>query len=182
MCTFITAVLPASADADAVAAIFRAHGRVCVARPADAGESRALATGERLFHTTPTHCDCGTPLGRSTWGSGRDKSADMAARLRRKGWSEAKIARAVMQRAEADARPPRPRGEPAPTSLAEWVALIDAVLASRATPSLGLYWENTPGADDDSVSSTPRVRIPRSSLDDAVLAGMAEGVIHAFER
>lgn len=141
-----------------------------------------LAPGECAFHTTPGHCDCGTPLGRSTWRSGRDTSGDAAARLRRKGWSEAKIARAIAQRAEADARPPRPSGEPAPTSLAEWVALIDVVMASGATSSLGLYWENTPGADDESVSSTPRTRIPRSSLDEAVLAGMAEGVIHDFVR
>lgn len=182
MCTFITAVLPAAADADAVAVLFRTHGRAFIPGAMHATRAGLLATGERAFYTTPGHCDCGTPLGRSTWRSGRDKAADMAARLRRKGWSEAKIARAVMQHAEADARPPRPSGEPAPTSLAEWAALIDAVMASGAKSSLGLYWENTPGADDESVSPPPRMRIPRSSLDAAVLDGMAEGVIHDFVR
>lgn len=181
MCTFITAVLPASADIDTVAAIFRAYGRVCVPRSMGAGQAHALAAGERLFHTTPTHCDCGTPLGRATLSSGRDKSGDMAARLRRKGWSEAKIARAVAQCAEADARPPRPSGEPAQTSLAEWVALIEAIIASRATPSLGLYWDNVDGAFD-APPPTVRVRVASSSLDEALLAGMAKGVIHDFVR
>lgn len=181
MCTFITAVLPASADIDTVAAIFRAYGRVCVPRSMGASQAHALAAGERLFHTTPTHCDCGTPLGRSTWRSGRDKSGDVAARLRRKGWSEAKIARAVAQRAEADARPPRPGGEPAQTSLAEWVALIDAVMASRATSSLGLYWDNVDGAFD-APPPTVRVRVASSSLDEAILAGMPGGIIHDFVR
>ena len=182
MCTFITAVLPASADADAVAAIFRAHGRAFIPGAMYATRAGFLAAGERAFHTTLGHCDCGTPLGRATLSSGRDSSADMAARLRRKGWSEAKIARAVEQRAEADARPPRPGGEPAPTPLAAWVALIEAVMASGATPSVGLYWENTPGAGDEPVSSAQRVRIARASLDEAILAGMAKGVIHDVVR
>lgn len=181
MCTFITAVLPASADIDTVAAIFRAYGRVCVPRSMGAGQAHALAAGERAFHTTLGHCDCGTPLGRATLSSGRDKSGDVAARLRRKGWSEAKIARAVAQRAEADARPPRPSGEPAQTSLAEWVALIEAIIASRATPSLGLYWDNVDGAFD-APPPTVRVRVASSSLDEALLAGMAKGVIHDFVR
>lgn len=182
MCTFITAVLPATADADAVAVLFRAHGRTFIPGAMYATHAAFLAAGERAFHTTLGHCDCGTPLGRATLSSGRDKSGDVAARLRRKGWSEAKIARAVAQRAEADARPPRPSGEPAQTSLAEWVALIDAVMASGATRSLGLYWENAPGTDDEPVSSAPRVRIPRASLDEALLAGMPGGIIHDFVR
>lgn len=95
MCTFITAVLPASADADAVAAIFRAHGRAFIPGAMYATRAGFLAAGERAFHTTLGHCDCGTPLGRATLSSGRDPSGDMAARLRRKGWSKAKIARAV---------------------------------------------------------------------------------------
>jgi len=182
MCTFITAVLPACADADAVASIFRAHGRAFFPGAMSAVNAAFLAAGEREFHTTRGHCDCGTPLGRSTRRSGRDAPADAAARLRRKGWSEAKIARAVMQRAEADARPPRAAGEPAQTSLAGWVALIDAVIASGATPSVGLYWEDTPGAGDEPVASAQRVRIARASLDEAILAGMAQGVIHEVVR
>lgn len=181
MCTFITAVLPASADIDTVAAIFRAYGRVCVPRSMGAGQAHALAAGERLFHTTPTHCDCGTPVGEATRSSRRDTLDDMSARFRRKGWSEAKIARAVAQRAEAEARPPRPSGEPAQTSLAEWVALIDAVMASRATSSLGLYWDNVDGAFD-APPPTVRVRVASSSLDEAILAGMPGGIIHDFVR
>jgi len=180
MCTFVTAVLPASADLGAVAALFRAHGRVCVPRQAGEAESTALVAGERLFHTTPAHCDCGTPLGGTTRPSRRDTPDEMAARFRRKGWGEAKIARAVAQRAEADARPPRPKDAPAPTSLAEWVVLIDAVVASRATPSLGLYWEDIHGALDDQPPPTARVRVAARSLDEAVLAGMPGGVIHDF--
>ena len=181
MCTFILAVLPKGADAETVKAIFRAHGRRSVeAGGLSDGLLAGLASGERLFHTTPGHCDCGTPLGRAT-SPGRDpaKAAEAtAARLRRKGWSEAKIARALAQHAEAEARPPRPSGEPAPTSLAEWMTLIDAVLVSKATPSLGLLWCEL----DDVVDAVDRARIPRAALDEDVLARMRRAVIHDFTR
>ena len=181
MCTFITAVLPAAADADAVAVLFRAHGRAFGPGAMYATRAGFLATGERAFYTTPIHCDCGTPVGEATRSSRRDTLDDMAARFRRKGWSEAKIARAVAHRAEAEARPPRTGHAPAPTPLAEWVALIEAIVASRATPSLGLYWDNVDGAFD-APPPTVRVRVASSSLDEAILAGMPGSVIHDFVR
>ena len=181
MCTFILAVLPKDADAEAVKAIFRAHGRRCVeAGGLSDGLLAGLAPGERFFHTTPAHCDCGTLLGQAT-SPGRDpaQAAEAtAARLRRKGWSEAKIARSLAQHAEAEARPPRPSGDLAPTSLAEWVALIDAVLASNATRSLGLLWCEL----DDDVEATDRPRIRRDALDEDALAHMRRDVIHDFTR
>lgn len=162
-------------------AIFRAHGRRCVAAGGlSDGLLAGLAPGERFFHTTPAHCDCGTPLGCASV-PGRDpaQAAEAtAARLRRKGWSEAKIARALAQHADAEARPPRPRGEPAPTSLAEWRALIDAVLASNATRSLGLLWCEL----DDIVDAGDRPRIRRARLDENALAHMRRDVIHDFTR
>lgn len=181
MCTFILAVLPKDADAETVKGIFRAHDRACFeAGRLSAGLLAGLAPGERMFHTTPAHCDCGTPLGWATV-PGRDpaKAAEAtAARLRRKGWSEAKIARSLAQQTASDERPPRPSGELAPTSLAEWVALIDAVLVSNATPSLGLLWCEL----DDVVDSADRPRIRRAALDEDVLVHMRRDVIHDFTR
>lgn len=105
MCFFIFAVLPKDADAEAVKANFRAHGRICVeAGGLSDGLRAGLAPGERLFHTTPVHCDCGTPLGQAA-SPGRDpaKAAEaMVARLRRKGWSEAKIARVRRSRSRQE--------------------------------------------------------------------------------
>jgi hypothetical protein len=181
MCFFILAVLPEDADADAVKAIFSAHGRRCVeAGGLSDGLRAGLAPGERFFHTTPAHCDCGTPLGEAAL-PGRDPAQvaeATAARLRRKGWSEAKIARALAQQVEADARPPRPSRDLAPTSLADWVALIDAVLVSNATPSLGLLW----GELEDVLDATDRPRIRRAALDQDALAHMRRAVIHDFTR
>ncbi|MGN6152527.1 MAG: hypothetical protein ACTHOH_11050 [Lysobacteraceae bacterium] len=181
MCTFILAVLPKDADADAVKAIFRTHGRACVeAGRLSSGLLAGLAPGERFFHTTPAHCDCGTPLGEATL-PGRDPAQvaeATAARLRRKGWSEAKIARSLAQQTASDERPPRPNGDLPPTSLADWVALIDTVLASNATRSLGLLWCEL----DDVVDPADRPRIRRAALDQDALARMRRDVIHDFTR
>lgn len=181
MCIYILAVLPKDADAEAVKAIFRAHGRACFeAGRLSAGLLAGLAADEHMFHTTPGHCDCGTPLGRATL-PGRDpaQAAEAtAARLRRKGWSEAKIARSLAQQVAAEDRSSRPSGDLVPTSLAEWVALIDAVLASNATRSLGLLWCEL----DDVVGATDRPRIRRAALDEDALAHMRRGAIHDFTR
>jgi hypothetical protein len=99
-------------------------------------------------------------------------------RLRRKRWSEAKIARSLAQQAASDERPPRPSGDLPPTSLADWVALIDTVLASNATRSLGLLW----GELEDVVDARERPRIRRAALDQDVLAHMRRAVIHDFTR
>lgn len=185
MCRFISAVLPGNADADAVAAIFRAHGRFFSPRRADSAIVASFAPGERLFGTTPGHCDCGTPLGSAHDASSarRDDPEIEAARLRRKGWSEAKIARAIEQRAEAKSRPPRPSAEPEITSLRVWRALIEAVLASRATPSLGLVLHGMEHPNDfENFPVSGRERIARKLLSEAVLASMREDTLYDFAR
>lgn len=181
MCLYILAVLPKDADAEAVKTLFRAHGGRCVeAGGLSDGLRAGLAPAEHFFHTTPAHCDCGTPLGQATL-PGRDPvqvAEATAARLRRKGWSEAKIARSLAQQVAAEDRPSRQSGDLASTSLAEWVALIDAVLASNATRSLGLLWCEL----DDVVDPADRSRIRRAALDEDALAHMRRDVIHDFTR
>ncbi|MBP6749208.1 MAG: hypothetical protein KA144_06180 [Xanthomonadaceae bacterium] len=185
MCQFISAVLPSHADVEAVAAVFRAHGRFFSPRRADSAIVASFASGERIFGTTPGHCDCGTPLGSAhdAWSARRDDPEIEAARLRRKGWSEAKIARAIEQRAEAKSRPPRPRAEPAITSLSVWRELIEAVLASRATPSLGLVLHGMEHPNDfEDFPVSGRERIAHNRLNEAVLASMREDTLYDFAR
>ena len=105
MCHFVTLIVPTD-DADAVGAIMKRHGRA--ADPIDNPSIRkVLKVGERQFLTTSGHCDCGTVLAprHETAASFEEKLAKHAARLKRKGWSEAKIARTIEDRRRADARP-----------------------------------------------------------------------------
>lgn len=185
MCHFISAILPADAGTDAVAAIFRAHGRVCRPRRPDSALAVSLPHGERVFHTTPGHCDCGTPIGRADMAGDAVHAAREAeaARLRRKGWSEAKIARTLAQRDAATARPPRGDSGPAPTSLAAWCALIRAVLASGATASLGLVLHGHGSGDDfEDLPLSAGERVPCGALDEDLLATLREDVGYRFVR
>jgi hypothetical protein len=141
MCTFILAVLPQSVDVAALDAIARRFGR-CVSPHANGAEEIGprLAAGEGLFGTTPDHCDCGTALGSASVPRGQAfDPAREAARLRRKGWSEARIARAVAQSGAAHDAKKQASGE-----LARWRGFVAAALDSKLTPSIGLMW-----ADDD---------------------------------
>lgn len=180
MCTFIHAVLPADADLAAVSSILQAHGRAC-APIVNAG--LRVEAGEQLCSTTVAHCDCGTPLASSQGAVADEKDAQWRDRMRRKGWSPARIARADMQRRAAAERPPSPRTSEVVTSLSEWRALIEAALQSRATASFGLFVESSDRGDDQDAVRTPdRQRVRLASLDDAMLENMRQDVIYEFRR
>lgn len=93
-------------DVDTVRAVMERHGRA--AEPTDNPSIReVLREGERQFVTTRGHCDCGTALAprHASPETFEVKLAREATRMRRKGWSEAKIARAMEDRRKADERP-----------------------------------------------------------------------------
>jgi hypothetical protein len=180
VCTFIHAVLPAGADIAAVSSILQAHGRACTPI-VNAG--LRLEAGEQLCSTTVGHCDCGTPLASSQGAVADEKDAQWRDRMRRKGWSPARIARADMQRRAAAERPVSPRTSEVVTSLPEWRALIEAVLQSRATASFGVFVESSDRGHDQVVVRTPdRERVRLASLDEAMLESMRQNVIHEFRR
>jgi hypothetical protein len=180
MCTFISVVLPASIDLDAVATVLRVHGRACTPY---AHPTLQLASEERIFSTTPGHCDCGTPLASSRDETDVDRDAQWRERMRRKGWSMAKIARAEKQRMEAEERPVSPKASGSVTSLSKWRALIEAVLDSHATAMFGLFVESSGrGRDDDVVRAPDRQRVRLASLDEAMLENMRLDVIYEFRR
>lgn len=82
------------------------HGRA--AEPVDNPCIReVLGEGEHQYLSTRGRCDCGTILApRHATPEAFDKKVAMEeARMRRKGWSESKIARALEDRRRADARP-----------------------------------------------------------------------------
>lgn len=192
MCQFITAILPNDADAAEVAAAFRRHGRACTAY-VNATLAAQIGRAESTYCTTPGHCDCGTLLGSAVIEAiADDRDGDdapdsrgiEAARLRRKGWSESKIERALMQRDEAKARPIAPRrGEQPQTGLDVWSALIHDVLASPGTAYIGLLVHNYRGGlHDEVIVLQDRQMIRAGRPGEATLASMRADTIHEFRR
>ena len=94
MCTFITTVVPDSADEDFMRTSADAWGLGW-----DVVHNRHVAAqlrnAERHYSTTRKYCDCDTPLGSlGSFQRGRQEDpTEKIPLLRKRGWSEAKIAR-----------------------------------------------------------------------------------------
>lgn len=187
MCRFITAILPNDAGIAGSAAVFRAHGRACDVY-VNASLAAQIGSGESSCHTTVGHCDCGTPMGSTALADaasdGQDPDGVDAARLRRKGWSESKIARTLTQRNEAKARPRSPlRNGPQETGLDTWCALIHALLAQPGTACVGLLIHDYRGSiDGEAIILQGRETIRMQDVSEAALASMREDTIYEFRR
>lgn len=194
MCTFITAILPVEADRAALEMRLHAH-RLRLRPQANPGLARQLQTGETAFLTTWGHCDCGTPLGLASDRADtspvrpEDRAAAEARTLRRKGWSEAKIARALAQRDDAHVRDARAEadraasGEGADTLCADaWLQCLREVLASGDTPWIGLLHHVYDGGLDREFALQGRERWPVAALDADALAHMRADVVHVIAR
>jgi hypothetical protein len=133
MCEFITLIAP-SDDAEALRRVMRRHGRM--AQPiANASVARVLIPGERQYLTAAQGCDCGTVLIAREADDPEAALAHEAAKLARKGWSQARIARAMDNRRKvAAARPPAA----GPDTLELWRAVLADLRRDLRLPYAGL--------------------------------------------
>ena len=149
MCPFVTAVIGGGADLSRLNAIAHKHHRWFTPLVNDSVEPH-LRKDESYVSTLARRamCDCGTGLGwlpselaRAPKPVGGDAEI---AKLRRKGWSEAKISRWLESRTH-DRRtwnPPSPEQLASDTQNDSWLALAEEVLAERGVSSFGLmvHW------------------------------------------
>jgi hypothetical protein len=186
MCHFVTAVVGGGADLTRLNAIAQKHHRWFTPLVNDSVEPH-LRKDETYVSTLPrgARCDCGTGLGwlprelaRAPKPAGGD--ADIA-KLRRKGWSEAKISR-WLESKERDSRtwaPPSPQQVESDTQNDSWLALADEVLAEPGVSSFGLmvHWYRS-GLEN---------RIPFKGRNDvalsrAALASMEDCRLYVFRK
>ncbi len=159
MCHFVTLIAPTD-DADAVRAIMDRHGRA--ADPADNPSIRkVLQEGERQYVTTCGHCDCGTVLAprHDPPETFEERLAKEAARMKRKGWSEAKITRAMEDRRKADARPSGGNSD----SLELWNAVVHDLRNELNLPYVGLFVRFYSGAIATEVFTATRREVPKGT-------------------
>ena len=184
MCHFITATLPQNVDTEVVASCFDSHGRG-FALISDPLVATQLDPGDRYILTTRKHCDCGTSLGTLARSGCRppvdgDSSAREVAKLRRRGWSEAKIGRWQSQ-TEND----RTKGKRAVRQCTQdaerWIDLLRDLLDSGATPrvALLLHWYRG-NVESERISIRDRVQVEIHGLDPEKLMRMEEDVLYNF--
>jgi len=185
MCTYITAVISAGADEATLSQIADrwGHGWEAIDNPHVQAQLRSW---ERYFSTTRKHCDCGTALGSAgpEWRHRHKDPADKVPGLRRKGWSEAKIARwledkqrAAGHRERKEAwladQPPGPEEE-------MWLGFLREGLAQGAARSIGLLLHWYSGDLDERISIVGRTRVDVSTADGAVLREMEYDRLYDF--
>jgi hypothetical protein len=180
MCTSIT-LIAATDDMDRMNAILASLDRRGHARRAGRVDIRGLrpllTATERAYHLAQGMCDCGTFLGHArTDDAGPDGArAAVIARYRRKGWSEARIARAMADRDRAAARPPRRQPN---EDAAYWIELTTLLGAGLGLGRLGLMHHFCRGSPGDGPETA--TRRDAGLVTGAALARMADGVIHDF--
>ena len=162
MCHYITLIVPTD-DTTALAAIMKRHGRGAWAAD-NPSLAKVLRPGDRQYMMARS-CDCGTVLGQQLDDAAVAIKADNeAARLRRKGWSEARITRAL----------------PRPDSLDLWVAILADLATGLRLPHAGLFVHFYSGGIETEDLTVTRREIGKSEDHCAALGTMTEDELTVF--
>jgi len=182
VCTFVTLIARCD-DIDRLNAILEREDGRRHRRRAEIADTLCirphLSSGEREFCLVRSSCDCGTWLGSAVrFGPTPEErlKAD-GERYRRKGWTEAKITRALASRKQSVLRPPRH----IPNEDADyWIDLLSKVAAGLSVPALGLMHHFYRKSMDEAFDVSRLVAGQIETSAD-ILASMQDGVIHDFD-
>lgn len=185
MCHYITATLPAGVDPQVIAPIFQRHQRKLEAL----GNSIVLGQlprGEQYFLTTGKFCDCGTALGSQLRRTVEHSPEDEIPKLKRKGWSAAKIDRWLNDKRSARERQQLAREEQAQLDTPDaesWQALLQEVLDTTSTQHVGLllHWYHG-SVEEERITIQEIVRVPIDKATPEFLMQIAENVVYCFTR
>lgn len=174
MCTYIFAVLPQETDAEALRPLAKQHE--ISLKKVEWGEFRSVAGS--IFYTTWGFCDCGTVIGSAHYPVHGEPHEQIIARetekLRRKGWSETKIARWRADKDKSVEKGIAARER----ELQRWLDFVPAALNSRTVPWLGVFYHSY-----NYEHARQIVRTERHSADhvtEQFLKQMQEDVLYRF--
>ena len=183
MCHYITAALPAGVDLKSLKPILKAHRQVL--RPAENRfVQEQLPAGAQYLSCTSKHCDCGTALGWLHLQDERTAPPGDEAKLRRKGWSEARIQRWSAERARAEEKVERAVAAGTPHEEAErWAAFLRAVLKWGEAEWFGLllHWYRG-DAETERIHFADTVQVASAEVDADSILRLREDVFYRFTR
>lgn len=170
MCFYIALVVRGG-DAASIDQVLRKHGRQ--AKPiANASVARALAPGEAQFLTTVGHCDCGTALAPVTMDRAAKRTAQ-AAKLSKKGWSQAKIERWLRDSVKADDKAEERRHARTPDSVEFWSRVVGDLISTLGVQQAGLLLHFYSGDIENEDIEAARETVPVGDFE-AHLHGLRE--------
>lgn len=173
MCTMVSIFVTIPADVDAL----EAWSDECGVRrrrregPGPARDVVVLGTGGM--------CDCGVSIGAGPRAVGGGRAQRKEREMRQRGWSEAKIRRAMAQSREAERRHEERDRAIALGSLEEWATFLEGAPAHARVHAVGLFYRN----DGVSLSakhwqSARHERVALASVEPLTLAQLEEGVVY----
>jgi hypothetical protein len=178
MCLFITAILPARGNVATLAQLAKPHGMRLEVIPKAAVAPSLLQPGEIYCRTTSGHCDCGSALLNYEPETGNPSTR--IERLRRNGWSEAKIARAIAQSAGAQQRQAATNHAAGAADAGNWWRFLDSAL-STGLPYLCLVLHQYSGDVDTEAFPTHREKVILPDAD-SLNGSLEEDVVYEIHR
>ncbi len=172
MCTFITLFLPASFPHVDATAIMERSGRRLFVQDSPSLQA-AVGRGWQPW-LSAGHCDCGTALA-STRAVAPSKGD--AERWRKKGWSEAKIARALAEQLARHEQDQQVRRDEVRGDAVQWLQRIDALLGAGAA-RIGLLVRDYDGAVGARQPKPQERCWLRARLEAADLMAFEPGMLH----
>jgi hypothetical protein len=179
MCYLITATLPPGADAGAVRSIAKRFGRGWQ-QFTTRHIARQLRPGETYYLATRGWCDCETGLGIVKRYRPKDNAGAKTRHFRRRGWSAAKIARAMAGRQDALARRSERWEQLGAKDAGRWLGFLHATAGSGIVPSVGLLLHFYDGAVEDAEFDFERERGSLAKTDALALMTMEEDRLYEF--
>lgn len=156
MCHFVTMTVSDSVDTDGLREQLRRHGREFSELNAASLRPAVRADEHYFLAGNPAGCDCGTALGSyrkmpATELSESRKEAAKISSMRRKGWSDAKIARALgsadaADRYKQELEEAEGRG---PGEIENWASLIEGLQGVARSGPVGILLHFYDGALTD---------------------------------
>ncbi|MDP3508923.1 MAG: hypothetical protein Q8T09_13125 [Candidatus Melainabacteria bacterium] len=143
----------------------------------------------QYVRATQSVCDCGTPLGSSATKDNRGKSKDAGesahavavAKLKKKGWSQAKIDRWQAEKETASERSSMQRANSSGADLKSWCQFIKAFLTASEGKALGLILHWYSGSlDDEKIQINSIEHIPVTEELEKNLLSIREDVLYLF--
>lgn len=182
MCHYITAVLPTT-DSDAgLGGLVEKH-RLLFERVSNDSVSAQLRPGERQLRATGHMCDCGTGLGAGRRAPAESDLDRRVAKLQKKGWGEAKIARWLDQQESNEHSRARKRAARSETPTAEeWHRFLVEVLGSGGVEWVGLLLHWYSGDLSEEQVRFARQPVSFSELSPQLLLDLKEDVLYEFRR
>ena len=175
MCTMVSIFVTTPADIDAL----EAWSDDCGVRRRRY-DLPAPARGVVVLGTAGM-CDCGVPIGAGPRADDVARAEHKERAMRQRGWSEAKIRRAIAQSGAARQRQEVRDRELAVGSLVQWATFLAGAPGHARVRSVGLFSRR----DGDLLSapywrSAPHRRVALASVEPLTLARLDEGVLYEF--